>query len=111
MGWFRNQRKNKKEIYIYRIKRNTSFQVKEGGNNYKSFCESNHLTTFGTGFFAAPNSIDFDFITADFDYADNVTILMVILITIIIFLVTLIWAQLKDRKDIIDVSTRFSIFC
>ena len=79
------------------------FQVKKGGNNYRSFCETNHLTSFGTGYFPVPNNIDFEFLTADFDYADNVTIIMVILVTTILFLVTLIWAQLKDRKDIIDV--------
>ena len=27
---------------------------------------------------------------------------MVLLVTIILFLITLIWAQLKDRKDVID---------
>jgi hypothetical protein len=29
--------------------------------------------------------------------------MMVLLVTIILFLITLIWAQLKDRKDVIDV--------
>ena len=81
-----------------------SSKVREGGDNIVSYCSSNHLTSFGTGFFPAPNKIDFEFLLADFDYADNVTILMVLLVTTILFLITLIWAQLKDRKDIIDVS-------
>ena len=68
-----------------------------------SYCSADHLTSFGTGFFPEPNKIDFEFLLADFDYADNVTIMMVLLVTIILFLITLIWAQLKDRKDVIDV--------
>ena len=65
-----------------------------------TYCETNHLTSYGTGFFKAQNTIDFEFIFADFDFADNVTIFVVILVTLIIFLITLIWAQIKDRKDI-----------
>ena len=82
------------------------FQVNEGGNNYNSYCETDHLTSFGTGFFPAPNTVDFEFLLADFDYADNVTIMMVLLVTTILFLITLIWAQLKDRKDMIDVRSK-----
>ena len=58
------------------------------------------MTSFGTGFFKTQNTIDFNFIIADFDFADNVTMFVVILISVIFFLITLIWAQLKDRKDI-----------
>ena len=42
-----------------------------------TYCSSNHLTSYGTGFFKTQNAIDFDFIFADFDYADNMTIFMV----------------------------------
>ena len=54
--------------------------VKEGGNNVLSQCETDHLTSFGTGFFPSPNKVDFDFIFTETDIADNVTILAVLLI-------------------------------
>ena len=71
-----------------------------------SYCATNHLTSYGTGFFKAQNTIDFEFIFADFDFADNVTIFVVILVTMILFLITLIWAQIRDRKDIKEVITK-----
>ena len=71
-----------------------------------SYCETNHLTSFGTGFFKAQNTIDFQFVFADFDFADNVTIFVVILVTVIFFLITLIWAQIRDRKDIKEVYSK-----
>ena len=74
--------------------------VKEGGNNILTSCETDHLTSFGTGFFPAPNKIDFDFIFTETDIQDNITILAVLLISIIAFVVTLIWSQIKDKQDI-----------
>ena len=59
-------------------------------------CQTNHLTSYGTGFFKTVNAIDFEFIFADFDYADHVTIFIVLLVTIILFLITLIWSQIHD---------------
>ena len=59
-------------------------------------CQTNHLTSYGTGFFKTVNAIDFEFIFAEFDYADHVTIFIVLLVTIILFLITLIWSQIHD---------------
>ena len=59
-------------------------------------CQTNHLSSYGTGFFKTVNAIDFEFIFADFDYADHVTIFIVLLVTIILFLITLIWSQIHD---------------
>ena len=81
--------------------------VTEGGNNILTRCETDHLTSFGTGFFPAPNHIDFEFIFTETDIADNVTILMVLMITFFLFLVTLIWAQIRDRKDIEDIKPHY----
>ena len=69
-------------------------------------CATNHLTSFGTGFFKTENAIDFSFIFADFDYADHVTIFIVLLVTFIMFLVTLIWAQINDMKDVQKVKNK-----
>ena len=60
-------------------------------------CQTNHLTSYGTGFFKTQNAIDFDFIFADFDYADHMTVFIVLLVTLILFLITLIWAQIHDH--------------
>ena len=81
--------------------------VKEGGNNVLSQCETDHLTSFGTGFFPSPNKVDFDFIFTETDIADNVTILAVLLITFALFLFTLVWSQIKDKKDIEDLKPHF----
>ena len=59
-------------------------------------CQTNHLSSYGTGFFKTVNAIDFEFIFAEFDYADHVTIFIVLLVTIILFLITLIWSQIHD---------------
>ena len=69
----------------------------------KTACSAKHLTSFGTGFFKTENAIDFSFIFADYDFADHVTIFAVILITIIMFIITLIWAQINDSRDVIRV--------
>jgi len=78
----------------------TGISVKEGGNNILTTCNSDHLSSFGTGFFAAPNKIDFDYIFTETDFEDNVTILMFILVTIVAFFTTLIWSLIKDKEDI-----------
>ena len=43
------------------------------GDNIWTTCNTFHLSSFGTGFFPAPNKIDFDFIKSDFDIEDNVS--------------------------------------
>ena len=56
----------------------------------ETVCRSEHLTLFGAGFFVQPNSLDFQYIMAEADFSDNVTIYMTILVTLIIFLICLI---------------------
>ena len=71
-----------------------------GGSNILSSCSSDHLTSFGTGYFPAPNTIDFEYMMVEFDVADNVTIFMVLVVTTLLFLIALIWAKCKDSRDI-----------
>ena len=63
-------------------------------------CQTDHLTSFGTGFFKTANAIDFAFIFADFDFADHTTVFIVLLVFLMLFIVVLIWAQLHDMKDV-----------
>ena len=74
--------------------------VRSGGNNLDSTCDADHLTAFGTGYFPAPNHVDFDFIFTETDIADNITLLMVLMVSFTFFLITLIWSQIKDNQDI-----------
>jgi hypothetical protein len=68
---------------------------------------TNHLTSFVTGMMPQVNTIDFDFIFATVSVADNMTIFMLIIVTFLIYLCTMIWAILKDKKDLIAVSLYF----
>ena len=77
--------------------------------------KTNHLTSFGTGFFPQPNKIDFEFIFAnncnDTDdnlkdapkinncFADNMTIFLLLIISFMFYFIGMIWAILKDNKD------------
>ena len=56
-------------------------------------CKSDHLTSFGTGFFVVPNSVDFDYIFANADFADNLTIYMVIILTALFYILLSMWAR------------------
>ena len=65
-----------------------------------SGCGTDHLTSFGSGFFPEPNTIDFDFIFAHASFEDNLTIYLCLIITFTLYLLALIWALLRDRKDL-----------
>jgi hypothetical protein len=61
--------------------------------------KTNHLTSFSTGFFPEPNIIDFEFVFANDSFSDNSTIFMLLIITMIFYLIGMIWATVKDMKD------------
>jgi hypothetical protein len=73
--------------------------VKEA-NASITYCKCNHLTSFGSGFFVMPNTVDFSYVFANAGFADNVTIYMTIMITLIIYALLLIWARVQDKKDL-----------
>jgi hypothetical protein len=59
-----------------------------------------HLTSFGAGFFVKPNTIDFSSVFAKAGFADNLTIYLTIIVTLGLYLLLLVWARLKDKKDV-----------
>lgn len=63
-------------------------------------CKCNHLTSFGSGFFVMPNTIDFSYVFANAGFADNVTIYMTVVVTMLAYVVLLIWARNEDKKDL-----------
>ena len=79
-------------------------EVDAGGDNIWTSCSTLHLSSFGTGFFPTINKVNFEFISSDFDLEDNVTIFMVLLVSVVMFFITLIWATMRDKKDIEEVS-------
>ena len=74
--------------------------VEPGGDNVWSTCSSSHLSSFGTGFFPQKSFVNFDFIFAETDLTDNVTLYSLLLVTILVFFITVIWSYLTDKKDI-----------
>ena len=75
---------------------NTSIALTAGGTT--------HLTSFVSGFLPQPNVIDFDFIFTTVSISDNMTIFMLIIVTFLVYLSTMVWATIKDRKDLKSVS-------
>ena len=66
---------------------------------------TNHLTSFVSGFMPQPNLIDFEFIFTKVSVSDNMTIFMLIIVTFLVYLCTMIWAILKDKKDLMTVKS------
>lgn len=46
-----------------------------------------------------PNTIDFAYVFANAGFADNVTIYMCVILTMLIYLMLLIWARREDLRD------------
>lgn len=67
-------------------------------------CETDHLTSFGSGMFVMPNTIDFSYVFANMGFSDNLTIYLTLIISLSVFFILIIWARLKDRKDVEKVS-------
>lgn len=58
-----------------------------------TYCRSDHLTAFGTGFFVVPSEIDFDYVFANASFEDNLTLYMAIIITLILYILLSTWAR------------------
>ena len=81
-------------------------------------CLSSHMTLFGGGFFVQPHSLDFKFIFAESDFSvgvidivsplcrnilqsylqNNILIYVTIILSIIGYLLFLIWGKIKDIR-------------
>ncbi|CAM1317953.1 Uncharacterised protein g6856 [Pycnogonum litorale] len=64
------------------------------------YCASRHMTTFGSGFFIKPNTIDFDYVLDNAEIDDNLTIYLTITISMSLYLILLVWSRWKDKKDV-----------
>jgi len=68
-------------------------------NRTAAKCYSTHLSTFGGGWAVQPNTIDFDYVFANLDFARNVTLYVTEIIIFIVFIGAAIWARREDKKD------------
>jgi hypothetical protein len=68
-------------------------------NLSQTHCSSTHLTSFAGGFLVLPKPIDWNYVFSHADFNRNKTIYMMIIIATVLYLVLIIYARLKDKKD------------
>ncbi|KAK4308839.1 hypothetical protein Pmani_019486 [Petrolisthes manimaculis] len=66
-----------------------------GANTTITTCACNHLTSFGSGFFVAPNAIDFSYVFANAGFLDNLTIYLTLIISLALYFIGLVYARIK----------------
>ncbi|KAG7163310.1 Polycystic kidney disease and receptor for egg jelly-related protein-like [Homarus americanus] len=64
------------------------------------YCNAHHLTPFGSGHFHVENKIDFEYIYANLGFTSNITIYLMVIITLVCYILTMIWARFMDKKDV-----------
>ncbi|CAF4003433.1 unnamed protein product [Adineta steineri] len=68
-------------------------------NHYETECLSTHLTTFAGGFIVLPEPINWSYIFANADFMKNKTVYLTMIITSILYIILMIYARFKDKKD------------
>ena len=68
-------------------------------NLYQTECLSTHLTTFAGGFLVLPEPINWNYVFSNADFAKNKTIYLTVICISILYLLFVIYARYKDRKD------------
>ncbi|CAF3807836.1 unnamed protein product [Rotaria sp. Silwood1] len=69
-------------------------------NHYETECFSTHLTTFAGGFIVLPTPINWSYVFANNDFMKNKTVYLTIICASVIYIILIIYARFKDRKDI-----------
>ncbi|CAF4055957.1 unnamed protein product [Adineta steineri] len=68
-------------------------------NHYETECLSTHLTTFAGGFIVLPAPINWSYVFENADFSKNKTVYLTMIITSIIYIILMIYARFKDKKD------------
>lgn len=68
-----------------------------------TICNSTHLTSFGSGMFVMPNTIDFNYVFVNMGFTDNLTIYLTLIVSLLIFVLLMIYARYKDKQDVTKV--------
>ncbi len=69
-------------------------------NHYQTQCFSTHLTTFAGGFLVLPTPINWNYVFANANFTKNKTIYLTMICVCVIYLLLIIYARYKDKKDI-----------
>ncbi|CAF0948943.1 unnamed protein product [Adineta ricciae] len=69
-------------------------------NHYVTQCYSTHLTTFTSGFRVVPDAVNWSYVFANADFAQNKTIYLTIICVVVIYILLVIYARFKDKKDL-----------
>ena len=69
-------------------------------NHYQTQCFSTHLTTFAGGFIVLPAPINWNYVFANADFTKNKTIYLTLICVCILYILLIIYARYKDKKDI-----------
>jgi hypothetical protein len=69
-------------------------------NHYETQCFATHLATFAGGFSILPSPINWNYVFANADFIRNKTIYLTVICVSIIYLILIIFARYKDKKDI-----------
>jgi hypothetical protein len=70
----------------------------------QTHCYSTHLTSFAGGFIVLPKPVNWNYVFANADFTRNMTIYLTVICVTALFLLLLIYARYKDRKDVEKVS-------
>lgn len=90
-------------ITIIIIKKNiTNVLTKVGPltNRRGIHCKCTHMTTFAGGWVVVPNTIDWNFVFSNMDFFKNPTLYITEIVIFVVYIVTVIWARYKDKKDL-----------
>ena len=69
-------------------------------DHYQTQCFSTHLTTFAGGFIVLPAPVNWNYVFANADFAKNKTIYITLMVICVLYILFVIFARLKDRKDL-----------
>jgi len=69
-------------------------------NHDETECFTKHLTTFADGFIVLPSPINWSYVFANMDFMRNKTIYLTLIIISSIYILLMIFARYKDKKDV-----------
>ena len=69
-------------------------------NHDQTECFTNHLTSFAGGFLVLPSPINWNYVFTHADFMRNKTIYLTVILITLIYLILMIYARWKDRKDL-----------
>jgi len=78
------------------------FKKKVGSltNHYETECFATHLTSFAGGFIVLPSPINWSYVFANAGFLKNKTVYFTIISFSLTYIILMIYARLKDKKDI-----------